>query len=114
MIGGTVPARISTAIWIFVAKYSPSGHPNGVFDIDEINTEEAHTNPWDSPGVSHPSTLHSSPSTSDDELYQHAVNESRKYGGIVSAKKPPPPPPPSRATKPSAIAATSSTTTDEA
>jgi hypothetical protein len=113
MIGGTVPVRISTAIRIFVAKDSLVGHPNGVFDVDETNTDEAHTNPWDSPGVSHPSTLHSSPSTSDDELYQHAVNESRKYAGIVSAKKPPPPPP-SRATNPSAIAATSSTTTDEA
>ncbi|PVF99952.1 DNase I-like protein [Serendipita vermifera] len=79
-------------------------HPNGVFDISahilDDNTR-IKPNPFESPDISHPSSLHSSPSTSDDELYKHAVSASKSnLRSSTSVKKPPPTP--NRATKPSA------------
>jgi hypothetical protein len=81
------------------------GHPNGVFDLGDYDPDDSsgtQTNPWDSPRGSRPSSLHSSPSPSDDELYKNAVTASRGHSN-KPAKKAPPPPPPSRATKPSAV-----------
>jgi len=78
-------------------------HPNGVFDLGAYNVDESsgtQTNPWDSPQGTHPSSLHSSPSPSDDELYRNAVTASRN---TTKPAKKAPPPPPSRATKPSAV-----------
>lgn len=76
--------------------WNGAGHPNGVFHpstYDMDDTQRAHTNPFDSRS----SSLHSSPSTSDDELYQKAIS-----ANAAPRKQPKkPPPPPNRATKPS-------------
>ena len=70
-----------------------SGYPNGVVPISEflILRERKSTNPFDSPEAS---SLSSSPSTSDEELYNDALGFKSPPGPVnVQHRKPPPPPP---------------------
>ncbi|KAG9041459.1 hypothetical protein FS842_002545, partial [Serendipita sp. 407] len=80
------------------------GHPNGVFDPSTFDTDDRNsTNPFDSSSSSHPPSMHTSPSTSDDELYKSAIKASRNEPIRDRTMRKPAPPPPSRTTKPSAL-----------
>ncbi|KAG8871354.1 inositol polyphosphate 5-phosphatase [Serendipita sp. 405] len=80
------------------------GHPNGVFDPSTFDTDDRNsTNPFDSSSSSHPPSMHTSPSTSDDELYKSAIKASRNESIRDRTMRKPAPPPPSRTTKPSAL-----------
>ncbi len=71
-----------------------SGYPNGVVPITEflMPRERKSTNPFDSPEAS---SLSSSPSTSDEELYNDALGLKSPLEPVnVQYRKPPPPPPP--------------------
>src|ERR1700728_1006913 len=68
------------------------GHPNGVFSVP-TKESDGESNPFNSPSES---SLSSSPSSSDEELYTHAQ---ALQTPMQPARKFPPPPPP-RSTKP--------------
>ncbi|KAF8639783.1 hypothetical protein AX17_001043 [Amanita inopinata Kibby_2008] len=67
-------------------------YPNGVVPISEFLKVEDHgsTNPFDSSTIS---SLSSSPSTSDEELYTDALNLQAPLEPMPAQRKPPPPPP---------------------
>ncbi|KAG2154990.1 phosphoinositide polyphosphatase [Suillus bovinus] len=68
-------------------------HPKGIFPISIAHLLESNaTNPFDSPEES---PFSSSPSSSDEELYSHAMG---LQSPITPVRKPPPPPPRSRYT----------------
>jgi hypothetical protein len=68
-------------------------HPNGIFPISIAHLlESSAANPFDSPEES---PFSSSPSSSDEELYSHAMG---LQSPITPVRKPPPPPPRSRYT----------------
>ncbi|KAF8631620.1 hypothetical protein AX15_002362 [Amanita polypyramis BW_CC] len=70
--------------------------PNGLVPMSEFLKVDNHksTNPFDSPGAS---SLSSSPSTSDEELYNDALSLQSPLAPVsVQDRKPPPPPPPPR------------------
>jgi hypothetical protein len=70
-----------------------SEHPNGIFPISIAHLlESSAANPFDSPEES---PFSSSPSSSDEELYSHAMG---LQSPITPVRKPPPPPPRSRYT----------------
>ncbi|KAG8810435.1 inositol polyphosphate 5-phosphatase [Serendipita sp. 399] len=79
-------------------------HPNGIFDPSKFDTDDRTSpNPFDSAGSSRPPSTHTSPSTSDDELYKSAIKASRNDSIGDRNEKKRAPPPPSRATKPSSL-----------
>ncbi|KAF8592645.1 DNase I-like protein [Ramaria rubella] len=63
--------------------FLPSGHPDGKFPV-QLGTKCKTTNPFDS---SDDSTVASSPSSSDEELYNHAQ---KLQSPMIPAQKPPP------------------------
>lgn len=68
-------------------------HPKGIFPITIAHLQELNAaNPFDSPEES---PFSSSPSSSDEELYSHAMG---LQSPITPVRKPPPPPPRSRYT----------------
>jgi len=68
-------------------------HPKGIFPISVAHLLESNAaNPFDSPEES---PFSSSPSSSDEELYSHAMG---LQSPITPVRKPPPPPPRSRYT----------------
>lgn len=71
--------------------------PGGVVPIHEFqNPSRRKANPFDSPADS---PLSSSPTSSDEELYTHALTLQTPMAPVPAARKPPPPPPP-RSAKP--------------
>jgi hypothetical protein len=76
-------------------------HPNGVFTVT-VAESRCGTNPFDSPSDS---PLSVSPSSSDEELYTHALALQTPIIPAQLVRKQPPPPPPPRANKPSEIGA---------
>ncbi|KAK2466082.1 hypothetical protein APHAL10511_001724 [Amanita phalloides] len=69
--------------------------PNGVVPISrflELEGRKSSTNPFDSPGAS----LSSSPSTSDEELYNDALSIQSLQALVPPRHRKPPPPPPPR------------------
>ncbi|EPQ59096.1 DNase I-like protein [Gloeophyllum trabeum ATCC 11539] len=81
------------------AWWDSPDHPNGVFNVSEssVSTGPQSRNPFDSPSDS---PLSSSPSSSDEELYAHALQLPTPMAPTVAGRKPPPPPPP-RSNRPS-------------
>ncbi|KAF9006532.1 DNase I-like protein [Cyathus striatus] len=83
-----------------IAWWNGQGQPPSLIPISElvkcISDAPAHGNPFNSP----PDSLRSSsPSSSEDELYTHALSLQTPIAPIQAAKRPPPPPP--RQAKPS-------------
>jgi hypothetical protein len=86
----------SQYVWSnYIVRITPDvhhklGYPDGLVDLPEpeqgVNTPK---NPWDSPNLSLPS-----PSSSDEELYTHAIQIQSD-----GPKKPPPPPIPAKPTQ---------------
>jgi hypothetical protein len=74
-----------------MAWWDKPEHPNGVFLIpaQSLNHRRS-TNPFDSP---EDSSLSSSPSSSDEELYTHALALQTPIIPVLTKRKPPPPPP---------------------
>jgi len=72
------------------AWWNTPRHPDGLVDLPEPEQSvNAPKNPWDSPNLSLPS-----PSSSDEELYTHAIQIQSD-----GPKKPPPPPIPAKPTQ---------------
>uniref|UniRef100_A0A8H8CK11 phosphoinositide 5-phosphatase n=1 Tax=Psilocybe cubensis TaxID=181762 RepID=A0A8H8CK11_PSICU len=74
--------------------------PGGVIPISELQKLDLYrrNNPFDSPTIS---PLSSSPSSSDEELYSHALALHTPITPVqTSMRRPPPPPPPTRPSNP--------------
>lgn len=71
------------------------GYPKGLVPMSEflmLGDRKLRVNPFDSPEAS---SLSSSPSTSDEELYNDALGLRSPKGSVTAhLRKPPPPPPP--------------------
>jgi hypothetical protein len=87
--------RFVFGIWLI---YFVQDYPKGIVPLSEFqNLIRRKANPFDSPTDS---SLSSSPSSSDEELYTHALSLQTPIAPVQALRKAPPPPPPSRSTKP--------------
>ena len=68
-------------------------NPNGVVPVPDSAVMPSHmpSNPFDSPSES---PLSASPSSSDEELFSHALSLPTPMIPVPATRKPPPPPPP--------------------
>ncbi|KAA1473494.1 inositol polyphosphate phosphatase [Dentipellis sp. KUC8613] len=75
------------------AWWDDPDHPRGALAIPDLLSlaRDGPTNPFDSP---YESPLSASPSSSDEELFNHALSLPTPMIPLPSTKKPPPPPPP--------------------
>ncbi|KAF8897747.1 inositol polyphosphate phosphatase [Infundibulicybe gibba] len=88
---GAPPSTDETSWW------DTPERPGGVIPIPELKAlSQRRGNPFDSPGES---PLSSSPSSSDEELYTHALSLQTPIIPVQAVTRKPPPPPPPRSQK---------------